>query len=82
MFVYNQSDVRILGGRRAGRNEVAQTVERALGALSAGVLIGNPFTDVADLQSYAVAEGDPGLTRREAVRLAETFWPQRELCWR
>lgn len=57
----------------------AQAVERGPGGLSAGVFIGNPFTDVPDLRCYAVvvADGDADLARREAVRLAEAFWPLR-----
>ena len=48
-------------------------------ALAAGILIGNPFTDVPELCSQVVVttDGDPELARREAVRLAQEFWPQR-----
>jgi microcystin degradation protein MlrC len=68
-------------GAYGGIVRQAQAVERGPGGLSAGVFIGNPFTDVPDLRSYAVvvADGDAGLARREALRLAEAFWP---LCHR
>jgi microcystin degradation protein MlrC len=54
----------------------AQAVERSPGGLSAGLFIGNPFTDVPDLGCYSVVvtEGDPERAKREAVRLAEEFW--------
>jgi microcystin degradation protein MlrC len=49
-------------------------------ALSAGMFIGNPFTDVPDLLSNAlvVTNGDPERARREATRLAQEFWSVRE----
>jgi microcystin degradation protein MlrC len=48
-------------------------------ALSAGILIGNPFTDVPELccQALVTTDGDPELASREAIRLAAEFWPQR-----
>ena len=48
-------------------------------ALAAGILIGNPFTDVPELCSQVVVttDGDADLARREAERLAREFWPQR-----
>jgi microcystin degradation protein MlrC len=58
----------------------AQTVEQGPGGLSAGLFIGNPFTDVPDLACYSmvVTDNDPELAGREAVRLAEQFWPHRQ----
>jgi len=58
----------------------AQAVEASEGGLSAGFFIGNPFTDVPELQCYSlvVTDNDPIAAEREAVRLAEGFWPNRE----
>jgi microcystin degradation protein MlrC len=58
----------------------AQAFEASPGGLSAGMFIGNPFTDVADLQSNAVFVGDadPDRVATEAARLAEDFWAVRE----
>jgi microcystin degradation protein MlrC len=56
-----------------------QRLEREGAALAAGIMIGNPFTDVPELcsQVLVVTDGDRALAQREAVRLAEEFWPQR-----
>jgi microcystin degradation protein MlrC len=58
----------------------AQAIERSPGGLSAGLFIGNPFTDVPNLRCYSVVttDDDPDRASREAVRLAETFWKHRE----
>jgi len=58
----------------------AQAVEASPSGLSAGFFIGNPFTDVPELQCYSVVvtDNDPITAAREAVRLAEGFWPHRE----
>ncbi len=58
----------------------AQAVEAGPGGLSAGMFIGNPFTDVPELQSYSfvVTENDPGLAEREAIRIATEFWANHE----
>ncbi|MBJ7392740.1 MAG: M81 family metallopeptidase [Chthoniobacterales bacterium] len=55
---------------------LAQKTENGGHGLSAGMFIGNPFTDVPALQSYsfAVTDNDPELARQEAVRIAESFW--------
>ena len=57
----------------------AQRIERDGTALAAGIMIGNPFTDVPELcsQALVVTDGDKDLAAREAVRLAEEFWPLR-----
>jgi microcystin degradation protein MlrC len=57
----------------------AQRIENGPGGLIAGVYIGNPFTDVPELQSYAIVttDGDPARAAREAVRLARQFWSYR-----
>lgn len=57
----------------------AQRIERDGTALAAGIMIGNPFTDVPELcsQALVVTDGRPDVAEREAVRLAEEFWPLR-----
>jgi microcystin degradation protein MlrC len=58
----------------------AQAIERGAGGLSAGMFIGNPFTDVLDLCSNAVivTDDDPGLAERAAIQIATGFWEVRE----
>jgi microcystin degradation protein MlrC len=58
----------------------AQAVENSASGLSAGMFIGNPFTDVPDLCSNAVVitDGDREQAVREATRLALDFWAVRE----
>jgi microcystin degradation protein MlrC len=48
-------------------------------ALAAGIMIGNPFTDVPELcsQVLVMTDGDGTSAEREAVRLAQEFWSQR-----
>jgi microcystin degradation protein MlrC len=57
----------------------AQRLERDGTALAAGIMIGNPFTDVPELcsQVLVATDGDPETAKREAIRLAQEFWPQR-----
>ncbi len=57
----------------------AQELERSGKALAAGMMIGNPFTDVPELcsQSLVVTDGDPEAAEREALELARGFWPDR-----
>ena len=59
---------------------IAQEVENATGGLSAGMFIGNPFTDVPELRTYSfvVTDNDPELAEREAMRIAERFWAHHE----
>jgi microcystin degradation protein MlrC len=54
----------------------AQTSEASAGGLSAGMFIGNPFTDVPDLCSnaFVVTDGDSERARDQAVELAQDFW--------
>jgi len=56
-----------------------QRIERDGTALAAGIMIGNPFTDVPELcsQVLVMTDGDESIARREAERLAAEFWPQR-----
>ena len=58
----------------------AQTIEASPGGLSAGMFIGNPFTDVLDLRTntFVVTDGDESRARREAEQLAAGFWKHRE----
>ena len=57
----------------------AQRLEREDRALAAGVMIGNPFTDVPELcsQSIVVMESDSDLAGVEAARLSQEFWENR-----
>lgn len=59
---------------------MAQQIENGPGGLSAGMFIGNPFTDVPALQTYSfvVTDNDPQLAQREALRIADSFWKNRE----
>src|SRR4029434_7889755 len=47
--------------------------------MSAGIMIGNPFTDVPELCSQVVVAtaGDEAAAKAEALRLAREFWPLR-----
>ncbi len=58
----------------------AQALEASEPGLSAGIFIGNPFTDVLDLatNSFVVANGDAEWARQEALKLANEFWAVRE----
>lgn len=59
----------------------SQAVERGPGGLSAGLFIGNPFTDVPDLACYTVVciDNEPERAEREAIEIAKRFWEQRSL---
>jgi microcystin degradation protein MlrC len=56
-----------------------QRIERDGTALAAGIMIGNPFTDVPELcsQVLIMTDGAPDIATHEAIRLAQEFWPQR-----
>jgi microcystin degradation protein MlrC len=58
----------------------AQTIEQSAGGLSAGMFIGNPFTDVIDLCSnvVVVTDGDAARAERTALEIASGFWEVRE----
>jgi microcystin degradation protein MlrC len=58
----------------------AQRVETGPGGLSAGMFIGNPFTDVPELATYAfvVTDGDPARAEQESLGLARDFWEVHE----
>jgi len=57
----------------------AQRLERDGRTLAAGIMIGNPFTDVPELCSQVIlaTDGQEELASKEAIRLAEEFWPLR-----
>jgi len=57
----------------------AQELEKRDEFLAAGMIIGNPFTDVPELcsQSVVVTNNDPALAEREAVQMANDFWERR-----
>lgn len=54
-------------------------LEREGTALAAGIMIGNPFTDVPELcsQVLIMTAGDKAAAEREAARLARDFWKLR-----
>lgn len=58
---------------------IAQQLESEPSGLSAGMFIGNPFTDVPALQTYSfvVTDNNPDMAKQEAIRIAESFWPNR-----
>lgn len=60
--------------------ELAQALEDDPDGLSAGIFIGNPFTDVPELQSYtfAVTNGDPAKAEKVARRMADALWADHE----
>ncbi len=65
---------------------IRRPIDRAIafeaepGGLSAGLFIGNPFTDVPELHSYAFAVSDGNAERatREALALARELWADHE----
>lgn len=59
---------------------IAQEVESGPHGLSAGMFIGNPFTDVPALQTYSfvVTDNDPARAEGEAIRIAANFWANHE----
>ena len=60
--------------------EAAKAAEQGPGGLSAAMMWGNPFTDVPELAScaFVVADNDPVLAEREALRIANLFWEHHE----
>lgn len=59
---------------------IAQEAETSTPGLSAGMFIGNPFTDVPDLRCYGfvVSDNDAPWAEREALRIANNFWSNHE----
>lgn len=60
---------------------MAQAAETGPRGLSAGMFIGNPFTDVPALQTYSfvVTDNDVELAKREALSISATFWEHHEV---
>lgn len=60
---------------------MCQDIEAAAGGLAAGVIIGNAFTDVPDLQSNVLVttDNDAERARREAESIARFMWQHRRL---
>ncbi|MBS0203782.1 MAG: M81 family metallopeptidase [Planctomycetes bacterium] len=59
---------------------LAQQLEAGPRGLSAGVMWGNPFTDVPELRtnSFVVMDGDEATARSQAMELARIFWMHHE----
>lgn len=59
---------------------IAQQIETDPRGLSAGMFIGNPFTDVPSLQTYsfAVTDNAPELAEQAALKIADSFWANHE----
>ena len=60
--------------------QIAQELEANPKGLSAGMFIGNPFTDVPELGtlSFAVTDNDERLACEQALRMVELFWEHHE----
>lgn len=60
---------------------MCQAIEASPGGLAAGVIIGNAFTDVPDLQSNVLVatDNDPERAQREAEAIARFMWERRHL---
>ena len=59
---------------------LCQEIESSPVGLAAGMMIGNPFTDVPDLRtnSLVVIDGDAEMAEKLASQLAELFWQYHE----
>ncbi len=59
--------------------EQARQQQTEIGGLATGYFIGNPFTDVPELRSYAVmiTDNDPSQATAAACRMANDFWKDR-----
>jgi len=67
-------------GRYGALIRQAQALETSADGLSAGIFIGNPFTDVLELATncFVVANDNEAWAVAEARRLAQAFWDVRE----
>lgn len=67
-------------GRFGKSINIAKQFEQSAAGLSAGMFIGNPFTDVPALQTYsfAVTNDDPEGAATVAKEMAEQFWSDHE----
>ena len=68
-------------GRYGEAIRMCQDIEAADDGLAAGVIIGNPFTDVPALQSNVIVTTDnqPERAQHEAERIARFMWDNRQL---
>lgn len=59
---------------------LAKEIEASPSGLSAGVMWGNPFTDVPELRSnsFVVMDGDESAAKERALELANRFWMHHE----
>ena len=59
---------------------LAQQIEAGPAGLSAGVMWGNPFTDVPELRTnaFVVMDGDEAAAQAHALELARRFWKHHE----
>lgn len=59
---------------------LAQQIEASHNGLSAGVMWGNPFTDVPELRtnSLVTLDGDVDAAKRGAIEIAQIFWKHHE----
>ena len=59
----------------------AKELEKNPKVLSAGFLIGNPFTDVPELccQPFVFTDNDPELAEEAVLKQANDFWPNRNI---
>ena len=59
---------------------LAQRIEATQVGLAAGVMWGNPFTDVPELRTNSIVtlDGDEAAVKRYAVELADIFWKHHE----
>lgn len=59
--------------------DYARKLEQREPFLAAGMMIGNPFTDVPELccQSVVVTDGNAPLAESEALKMADEFWERR-----
>ncbi len=59
---------------------LAQRIEAEPPGLSAGVMWGNPFTDVPELRtnSFVVTDGDVAAAKQQALELSQIFWRHHE----
>jgi microcystin degradation protein MlrC len=67
-------------GRYGALIRQAQALENSQAGLSAGIFIGNPFTDVVELatNAFVVANEDESWAVAEVEKLANDFWTVRE----
>ncbi len=60
--------------------QLAQEIEASEKGLSAGVMWGNPFTDVPELRTNAIVvmDGEEAIAKQQALELANRFWQHHE----